>query len=65
MNIKNKNANNKFIKETGGLNMNFIKGVLVGTAISAGAMMLYLDASKSNKKKWMKQGKDFLKKMEM
>ena len=45
--------------------MNFIKGVLVGTAISAGAMMLYLDANKSNKRKWMKQGKDFLKKMEM
>ncbi len=45
--------------------MNFFKGVLIGATISAGAMMLYSEANKSTKKKWMKQGKSLLKKMEM
>ncbi len=45
--------------------MNFLKGVLLGAAVSAGAMMLYMESSNSNKKKWMKQGKMILKKMEM
>ena len=45
--------------------MNFFKGVLLGAAFSAGAMMLYMESSESNKKKWTKQGKNLLKKMEM
>ncbi len=45
--------------------MKFLKGVIVGTAISAGAMMLFAETSESTKKKWMKKGKNILKKMEM
>ena len=43
--------------------MKFVKGVLLGTMITAGAMMLYAETNKSTKKKWMKQGKMLLKKM--
>lgn len=43
--------------------MNFVKGVLVGTMVSAGIMMLYSDAMSMNKKTMMKKGKQMAKKM--
>ena len=45
--------------------MRFIKGMLIGTAISAGVIMMYNEASNKNKKKMMKKGKKFLKDMGM
>ena len=44
--------------------MNFIKGVILGTCISAGALMLYNESSK-NGKKMMKQGKKWIKNIGM
>ena len=43
--------------------MNFIKGVIIGTAVSASAIMLYTETSKMNTKKMMKKGKKFMKSM--
>lgn len=45
--------------------MNFIKGVIVGTAISAGAWMLYSESTKTGRNKLMRNGKKFLKNMGM
>lgn len=45
--------------------MSFIKGIIVGTAISAGAWMIWNDANKTGKNKFMKQGKKFMKSMGM
>ncbi len=45
--------------------MKFIKGIIVGTAISAGAWMLYSEASKSGKNKMMKYGKKIMRNMGM
>ena len=41
--------------------MNFVKGMVVGTMISAGIMMMYNDGM--NKKNIMKKGKQMAKKM--
>ena len=41
--------------------MNFVKGMVVGTMISAGIMMMYADGM--NKKNVMKKGKQMAKKM--
>ncbi len=41
--------------------MNFVKGVVVGTCISAGVYMLYSETTKSDAKKLMKKGKKMLK----
>ena len=45
--------------------MKFIKGVMIGTMISAGVVMMYADTigMKSGKKKIMKKGKQVAKKM--
>ena len=43
--------------------MKFIKGVIVGTMISAGAMMMYAENTGMNKKKVMKKGKQIAKRM--
>lgn len=43
--------------------MNFVKGVIIGTVISASAWMLYTETSKNGKKKIMKQGKKLIKNM--
>lgn len=43
--------------------MKFVKGMMLGTLISAGAIMLYTEASGSNKRKVMKMGKQLAKKM--
>ena len=45
--------------------MKFIKGIIVGTAISAGAWMLYSEATKTGRNKMMKTGKKFMKNMGM
>lgn len=44
--------------------MRFFKGMVVGTMLSAGIMMIYLDSDKATKKKWIKHGKNLMKKME-
>ncbi len=41
--------------------MKFIKGVIWGTVISAGALMVYSEMSKTSKNKFMKQGKKIMK----
>ena len=43
--------------------MKFVKGMMLGTLISAGAIMLYTETSSSNKRKVMKMGKQLAKKM--
>jgi hypothetical protein len=43
--------------------MNFVKGVLVGTMVSAGIMMMYNEGMGMNKKSIMKKGKQMAKKM--
>ena len=45
--------------------MNFFKGLIVGTAISAGAWMLYNETTKNGKNKMMKKGKKIIKNMGM
>lgn len=43
--------------------MSFIKGMVIGTCISAGVYMLYAETSKGDAKKLMKKGKKFIKSM--
>lgn len=45
--------------------MKFIKGVIVGTAISAGAWMLCSETTKKSRNKIMKQGKRIMRSMGM
>ena len=45
--------------------MSFIKGVMIGSIITAGTMMIYSDGIDENKKKMLKKGKQFVKKMKM
>ena len=45
--------------------MNFFKGLIVGTAISAGVLMLYSETNKNGKNKMIKNGKKFMKNMGM
>ena len=43
--------------------MKFIKGILVGTMITAGAYMLYSDNMGIDKNKMMKKGRKLMRKM--
>lgn len=43
--------------------MKFMKGVMIGTMVTAGAMMMYSDSIDNSKKKIVKKGKQFLRKM--
>lgn len=45
--------------------MNFVKGVMVGTLITAGTMMMYSEGVDENKKKMMKKGKQLAKRIKM
>ncbi len=45
--------------------MKFIKGLMIGTVVSAGALWMYGEVSKKDRKKLMKKGKKFLKDMGM
>ena len=44
-------------------NMNFVKGMIFGTMVSAGIMMMYTEGKGMNKKNIMKKGKQTAKKM--
>lgn len=43
--------------------MKFVKGMIMGTLISAGVVMLYNEKNIMKKNKMMKKGKQFMKKM--
>lgn len=43
--------------------MKFTKGLMLGTIITASAMMMYAEDIDSSKKKMVKKGKQFLKKI--
>lgn len=43
--------------------MKFVKGMIIGGMVSAGAMMVYKEMSGKNKKQMIKKGKQFVKKM--
>lgn len=43
--------------------MKFMKGVVVGTILTAGTMMMYSEGIDDNKKKMMKKGKQIVRKM--
>jgi hypothetical protein len=43
--------------------MNFVKGMVLGTVVSAGVMMIYTENIKTNKKNIMKKGKQMAKKL--
>ena len=45
--------------------MKFIKGIVIGSMLTAGAYMLYSDNMESSRKKMMKQGRRFMRKMGM
>ena len=45
--------------------MKFTKGVILGTLVTAGTMMMYSDSIDSSKKKMMKKGKQMMRKMKM
>ena len=45
--------------------MKFVKGVVVGGLITTGLLMICADSDMMNKKKIMKKGKQFAKKMGM
>ena len=45
--------------------MNFVKGIMVGSIITAGTMLMYSECLDENKKKVMKKGKQFMKKIGM
>lgn len=39
------------------MNMKFVKGMIIGGMVSAGAMMVYKEMSGKNKKQMIKKGK--------
>lgn len=43
--------------------MKFVKGMVMGTLISAGVVMLYNERNMMKRNKMMKKGKQFIKKM--
>ncbi len=43
--------------------MKFVKGVMIGGLITTGLVMMYAESDMMNKKKLMKKGKQFAKKM--
>lgn len=45
--------------------MSFAKGVVIGSLITAGAMMMYSEGIDDNKKKMMKKGKQIARKIKM
>lgn len=45
--------------------MSFMKGVMIGSLITAGTMMMYSEGVDENKKKMMKKGKQIARKMKM
>lgn len=45
------------------MNMKFVKGMVVGSLISAGVALMYTDSMQPSRKKMIKKGKQFAKKM--
>ncbi|MCI8276546.1 MAG: hypothetical protein HFJ46_01210 [Clostridia bacterium] len=45
--------------------MKFMRGVLIGGLITAGTMMMYSEGIDSSKKKMVKKGKQFARKIKM
>lgn len=45
--------------------MNFVKGVMIGSLITAGTMMMYSEGLDENKKKMIKKGKQFARRIKM
>lgn len=45
--------------------MKFVKGMIMGTLISAGVVMVWSDSMSSQRKRMMKKGKQFVRKMGM
>lgn len=45
--------------------MKFVKGMIIGGIVSAGVAMMYTEAMSMNKKKMIKKGRQFAKKMGM
>ena len=45
--------------------MKFVRGVILGTVITAGAMMMYTDTVNNGKKKMIKKGRQFARKIGM
>lgn len=45
--------------------MSFMKGVMLGSLITAGTMMMYSEGIDESKKKMMRKGKQIAKKMKM
>ena len=45
--------------------MKFMKGVLIGTLLTAGTMMMYSEGIDESKKKMMRKGKQIVRKMKM
>ena len=43
--------------------MKFVKGVMIGGLITTGLIMMYAESDMMNKKKVMKKGKQFARKM--
>lgn len=43
--------------------MKFVKGMLIGTMVSAGIAMVYIESTNRTKKTFMKKGKQIAKKM--
>lgn len=43
--------------------MKFVKGVMIGTLVSAGVVWMYNETTTKDKKKLMKKGKKFLKEL--
>lgn len=43
--------------------MRFVKGIMLGSLITAGAMMMYSETVDNNKRKMVKKGKQFAKKI--
>lgn len=43
--------------------MKFVKGMVIGTMVSAGLAMMYMETSNKTKKNIMKKGKQVAKKM--
>lgn len=43
--------------------MNFMKGIVIGSIITAGTMMMYSEGVDSSKKMLVKKGKQFARKM--
>lgn len=45
--------------------MNFMKGIMIGSLITAGTMMMYSENLDENKKKILKKGKQMAKRLKM